>query len=87
MALDALLLAHHDIQAIVLRAWGRVLVHHFTQVTSKCCTCTSIPLIFGTLVISYLESSLLETHQWSCIALWGSRSGAGTGSGSQDGST
>lgn len=63
MALDALLLAHHDIQAIVLCAWGRVLVHHFTQVASKCCTCTCVAVIFGSLVISNLESSLLETHQ------------------------
>ena len=38
VALDALLLAHHDIQAVVLRAGGRVLVDHLTQVPPERCS-------------------------------------------------
>lgn len=37
MALDAFLLAHHDIQAVVLSAGRSVFMHHLTQVASKRC--------------------------------------------------
>lgn len=38
VALDPLLLAHHDVQAVVLRAGGRVLVDHLAQVTPEGCS-------------------------------------------------
>lgn len=80
VALDAFLFSNHDIQAIVLCSGRRVLMHHFTQVTSKCCTCistqsTSILFIFlipceVIPLIGPLKDSPIELHRSMGLDEW-----------------
>lgn len=41
VTLDTFLLAHHDVQTVILSAWRSVLMHHLTQITPESWTDTN----------------------------------------------